>query len=137
MRVTSNADWRRALAFDTPVLVADVLPGEPARCSGCGYGSDPLPRTELWAVKRRHPKHHDGDVQFYCVDHLPPVEAPAPAPLEARPAARRAAPRVAAERPPRRHPEPERARAICPDCFVEVPTTGVCGICGQTVAPAC
>jgi hypothetical protein len=137
MKVTSSADWRGGLEFDKPVLVADILPGDPARCSVCPYGADPWPRTQLWAVKLQHPMHHDGDVRFYCAEHLPVIEAPAPtAPREARPAARRSAPRTAAERLPRRPPVVERPRAICPNCFVEVPPSGVCGICGETVAQA-
>lgn len=135
MRVTSSGDWRSGLAFDTPVLVSDVLPGGPARCFGCGFGSDPRPRTELWAVKRRHPKHHDGDVQFYCAEHVPALQRPPLAPDEPARAAARPT-RSAAVRPPRRAPVVERPRAICPDCFVEVPPTGVCGMCGQTVSPA-
>src|SRR6185437_6210009 len=68
----------------TPVLVADILPGDPARCSGCGFGSDPWPRTQLWAVKGHHPNHHDGDVRFYCAEHVPVYEAPAPPALNPR-----------------------------------------------------
>jgi hypothetical protein len=29
---------------------------------------------------------------------------------------------------------PERPAVMCPDCFVQVPATGVCGMCGQQVA---
>jgi hypothetical protein len=72
-------------------------------------------------------------VRFYCAEHVPVFEAPASPVTATRPAARRAAPRTPAERMPRRTPAVERPRAICPDCFVEVPPTGVCGICGQTV----
>ena len=133
MKVTSSADWRGSLPFDTPVLVADILPGDPARCSGCGFGSDPWPRTELWAVKGHHPNHHDGDVRFYCSEHVPVFEAPAP-PATAPQPARRSSPRPSVERAPRRPPAVERPRAICPNCFVEVPPTGVCGMCGQTVS---
>jgi hypothetical protein len=134
MRVTSSADWRGSLPFNTPVLVADILPGDPARCSGCGFGSDPWPRTELWAVKGHHPNHHDGDVRFYCAEHVPVFEAPAATPAPPAKAARRSSPRASFERAPRRTPSVERPRAICPDCFVEVPPTGVCGICGQAVS---
>ncbi|MDL9977920.1 glucose-6-phosphate dehydrogenase [Microbacterium candidum] len=133
MRVTSSADWRGNLEFDTPVLVADILPGEPARCSLCVYGTDPWPRTELWAVKLHHPKHHDGDVRFYCAEHVPAAKA-APEPI-AQPA-KRSSPRssaVRAPRTPRPTPAAERPRAVCPNCFIEVPPTGICGMCGETV----
>jgi len=133
MKVTSSADWRGDLEFDKPVLVADILPGDPARCSVCGYGSDPWPRTELWAVKGHHPKNHDGDVRFFCAEHLPVFEKPAP--VAASAPTRRSAPRTPVERLPRRAPVVERPRAICPNCFMEVPPTGVCGNCGETVAP--
>lgn len=133
MKITASSDWRDSLAFDTPVVVADVLPGEPARCATCGTDSEPRARTELWVVKHRHPNNHAGFVRFYCSDHRPkPAPRPAvvAAPLRAgtrptrerRPAATRSAPAV------------ERPRAVCPDCFVEVPSTGVCGMCGQQVA---
>ena len=79
MKVTSSADWRGGLEFDKPVLVADILPGDPARCSVCPYGADPWPRTQLWAVKLQHPMHHDGDVRFYCAEHLPVIETAPPA----------------------------------------------------------
>ncbi|MCH6230147.1 glucose-6-phosphate dehydrogenase [Microbacterium sp. CFH 31415] len=128
MKVVASSDWRDDLAFETPTLVAEVSPGEPTRCSVCGGSSEPLPRTELWAVKHRHPKQHGGFVRFYCQTHLPVIQrAPAaPArPTAAKPA-RRAAPR-------RSTPAEERPRALCPNCFVEVPPTGVCGMCGTEV----
>jgi hypothetical protein len=131
MKVAASADWRSSLPFDTPFLVADLAPGDPARCAACGPAADPLPRTELWAVKHRHPKNHDGYVRFFCAAHTPKVPAPAaPAPTEPR--ARRAAP---AERIPRRAPATDAApREMCPDCFVEVSATGECGMCGRQVA---
>ena len=139
MKVVASSDWRDGIPFDTPVIVADVLPGEETRCSVCGGDSPLRARTELWAVKHRHPKHHDGFVRFYCVEHLPeitPVEVPV-API--RPAARasRAAPRTSpAPRTPTAPRTPaalDRVRAMCPDCFVEVSALGLCGICGQTI----
>ncbi|MFT4230063.1 MAG: glucose-6-phosphate dehydrogenase, partial [Microbacterium sp.] len=77
MRVVAASDWRDDIPFETPIVLADAIPGEPARCSTCGGSSDPLPRTELWAVKHRHPKNHDGFVRFYCAEHRPAVKAPA------------------------------------------------------------
>ena len=132
MRVAGTSDWRDAIPFDTPIVVEDVVPGEPAHCSVCGNGSAPRPRTELWALKQRHPHHHDGYVRFFCADHLP----------ETRPPARVAAPRSAravpkGERVPavRRSPAvDERPRALCPNCFIEVPSSGLCGVCGEKVA---
>lgn len=128
MRVVASADWRDGIPFESPFVLADLLPGEPARCSVCGGTSEPVDRTQLWGVKHRHPKNHDGFVRFYCADHRPAV-APAPvAPASARPAK---APRRAT---PRRMEAPERPAVMCPDCFVEVPATGVCGMCGQKVS---
>ena len=135
MKIVSSSDWRDALAFDVPVVVADVIPGEDTRCSVCGGDSPLRPRTELWAVKHRHPKNHDGHVRFYCAEHRPVIAAPAPVVVETR--TRRAprssaTPRVAA---PRRAPQPEaKPRAMCPECFVEVSATGECGMCGWSAA---
>lgn len=129
MRIVASSDWRDGLAFETPVLVSDVSPGEDARCVVCGADSAPIARTELWAVKHRHPKNHSGYVRFYCLEHRPVPPRPAPVPAAATrrgQGERRAAPR-------RTTPVVERPSVLCPDCFVEVPATGVCGICGNTV----
>ena len=69
MKIVASSDWRDAIPFDTLVLVADVVPGEPTRCFTCGADSEPRERTELWAYKHRHPKNHDGYVRFYCAEH--------------------------------------------------------------------
>lgn len=139
MKITSSSDWRDALAFDTPVIVATVLPGEPTRCAGCDADVAAYSRDDLWVVKHRHPNNPAGFVRFYCVEHVapfvrrepvaPPESGRAPSrrgastPRERRPA-RSASVRAAAEKP----------RAVCPNCFVEVPPTGVCGMCGEQVA---
>ncbi|MFE7844250.1 glucose-6-phosphate dehydrogenase [Microbacterium sp. NPDC057407] len=130
MRVVASSDWRDDLPFDTPVVVADISPGEDSRCFVCGADSDPRPRTELWAVKHRHPKHHGGYVRFYCAEHRPAPPRPQPV------VDRRSAPRTAPRRSPSRPAAAtiERPKAICPNCFVEVPSSGECGICGTTVA---
>ncbi|WP_194397202.1 glucose-6-phosphate dehydrogenase [Microbacterium atlanticum] len=131
MKIVASSDWRDAIPFDTLVLVADVVPGDPTRCFTCGAGSEPLPRTELWAYKHRHPKNHDGYVRFYCAEHRPVIQRPAPA--MAAPGVRsasRSSSRPAAERRPAKPVVPERQRAICPNCFVEVSATGECGMCG-------
>ncbi|MGW9585787.1 glucose-6-phosphate dehydrogenase [Microbacterium sp. NPDC055455] len=128
MRIVASSDWRDAVPFETPVLVADVVPGEPTRCFTCGADSAPLARTELWAFKHRHPKNHDGYVRFYCATHVPQAQRrPEPA---TTPATRARASRPAAERRPAKPVIPERQRAMCPNCFVEVSATGECGICG-------
>lgn len=135
MKVASSADWRDGLAFETPVLLADLMGGDDARCFTCGPESEPLDRTHLWAFKHRHPKHHNGYVRFYCREHVP-VTRPAPEPAPT--AARRAKPaaRVRAERPSpaRRGPSLDDVRAMCPECFIEVSAAGVCGVCGTSVA---
>ncbi|MEU1971159.1 glucose-6-phosphate dehydrogenase [Microbacterium sp. NPDC019599] len=139
MKIVESADWRDSLPFESPVLVADIAPGDDARCVGCGADSAPRPRTELWAVKHRHPKNHGGFVRFYCAQHKPapaarPASVPAVSTSPGRAAtARRSAP-SAERRAPARRPAPEdRVRAMCPNCFVEVSATGVCGICGTEV----
>ncbi|WP_438352540.1 glucose-6-phosphate dehydrogenase [Microbacterium sp. CJ88] len=125
MKIVTAADWRNSLPFDTPFLVADLAPGEPARCAACGTDAEPLPRTELWAVKYRHPKNHAGFVRFSCAAHTPRTPPPAAA-APARPR------RAAAEKPIRRPATTDAApRAMCPDCFVEVSAKGLCGICGR------
>jgi hypothetical protein len=136
MRIAESSDWRSALPFETPVLVAEVSPGDDSRCFGCGPEAEALPRTELWAVKHRHPKNHSGFVRFYCADHKPaaPVIAAAPAPVSARRAPARREPRAPRETIPRRPAVSDAPpRAMCPDCFVEVSATGECGMCGTKV----
>ncbi|MFH8249099.1 glucose-6-phosphate dehydrogenase [Microbacterium sp. B2969] len=130
MRITESADWRDALPFESPVVLADVVPGEPARCAGCGPDVDPRPRTELWAYKHRHPNNHAGFVRFYCVTHVPAARRPAPSPAVTTRSRPERAPRQALVRRPA---QPERQAVLCPNCFVEVPPTGVCGICGEKV----
>ena len=112
------------------IFAAEMTAAE-GRCAACGADAEPLPRTELWAVKHRHPKNHSGFVRFYCAEHTPRV--PAPAPVAVAPVRARRAP--AAERAPRRPSVTDAApRAMCPDCFVEVSATGECGMCGLQVA---
>lgn len=131
MKIVASSDWRDAIPFDTLVLVADVVPGEPTRCFTCGTASEPRERTELWAFKHRHPKNHDGYVRFYCAEHRPVI--PRPAAAASLPSGRtsaRSTPRAGAERRPGKPVVPQRERATCPNCFVEVSATGECGICG-------
>jgi len=131
MKVVASSDWRDAVPFDTPIVVADIAPGEPARCSGCGSDADVLPRTELWAVKQRHPNDHGGFVRFYCAEHVPVFEIPAP-PVEVKRTPARKEPRAAPTRKPT--PVMDRPhRAMCPDCYVEVSATGECGMCGLSI----
>ena len=134
MKIVSSSDWRDAIAFDVPVVVADVVPGEPTRCVGCGADGELFDRTELWAVKHRHPKHHGGFVRFYCDAHKP-APAPAPAVPVVAKKTRASAPR-AERRPTSPKPTPvtdRPTRAMCPDCFVEVSAGGDCGMCGAQV----
>ncbi|BDV31041.1 glucose-6-phosphate dehydrogenase [Microbacterium terricola] len=137
MKIVAGSDWRDAIPFESPMLVAEVVPGDPTRCFTCGPDSELRPRTELWVVKHKHPKNHAGFVRFYCAEHRPAFQRPAPV-VETRPG--RAAPRAARQpstrQPAVRRPTPsdERPKALCPDCYVEVPATGICGMCGNTVA---
>jgi hypothetical protein len=78
MKVVASSDWRDALPFETPLIVAEVAPGEPTRCATCGALSEPLPRDALWAVKHRHPNDHAGFVRFYCAEHTPEAKRPEP-----------------------------------------------------------
>lgn len=131
MKVESSADWRKRIPFETAVVVADVVPGDPTRCFACGTAAEPLDRSELWAFKHRHPNHHDGFVRFYCRPHVPVVTRPEPV-VTVR--AKRSSPRRATgERTtaPRRTVPDEKPRAMCTDCFVEVAATGICGMCGK------
>ena len=132
MKIVASADWRDSVPFENPVLLADVVPGEPTRCFSCGPESELLPRTELWAYKHRHPKNHDGYVRFYCAYHVPAaaiVPQPAAAPVRAKSSSR-----PAAERRVAKPVVPERVREMCPNCFVEVSATGECGMCGWSAA---
>jgi hypothetical protein len=136
MKITASSDWRDSLPFETPLPAASTVPGEPTICVTCGADSEPRPREELWVVKHRHPNNHAGFVRFYCVDHRPAALAPAAtvvAPTTASGRPRRSTP--AAPRTPRQatsrptHPA-DRVRAMCPNCFLEISATGVCGNCG-------
>jgi hypothetical protein len=130
MKIRTSSDWRDALPFETPLHAAEAVPGEPTRCAACGPGSEPREREDLWVVKHRHPNNHAGFVRYYCLAHRPqPAAAPAPAA-----ATRVKRERVSTPRRPAAPTVPERVAALCPDCFVEVPATGVCGMCGQRVA---
>ncbi|WP_308491748.1 glucose-6-phosphate dehydrogenase [Microbacterium terrisoli] len=144
MKITKTADWREALPFEAPIIAETVMPGEPARCVTCGIASDPLPRTALWAVKHRHPHDPAGSVRLYCADHAPRVAAPTPLASPSRtvgatrPAGTARPPRAkAAARAPRTAATPkpiEKPEAVCPDCFMVVPPSGICGVCGKQVA---
>ncbi|MEV8267178.1 glucose-6-phosphate dehydrogenase [Microbacterium sp. NPDC076911] len=127
MKITTSSDWRDEMPFDVPVSASEVLPGEPTRCAGCGSDASLNPRTVMWAVKHRHPNNHAGFVRLYCSVHVPKPPARAPElsvtkKRERRPAARKA------------DAVPERPKILCPDCYVEVPSHGTCGMCGQQVA---
>ncbi|GAB3602876.1 glucose-6-phosphate dehydrogenase [Microbacterium aureliae] len=135
MKITTSSDWRDGLPFDTPVLVSDVMPGEPTRCASCPADAPLRPRTELWAVKHPHPKNPAGFVRFYCLDHRPqPPRLPDPARAVAATRPRKAPAARRSPAAPRPTPAAERPRAVCPNCFVEVPSTGICGMCGESVA---
>lgn len=133
VQIRNSSDWRDALPFELPVAAADAVPGDPTRCAGCGPDSEAWPREALWVVKHRHPTNPAGFVRFYCADHKPtPKLAPAPAAAPER--ARRT--RAASSAAPRKVAAPtipERPAVFCPDCFVQVPATGVCGMCGTQV----
>ncbi|RLK52832.1 hypothetical protein C7474_0790 [Microbacterium telephonicum] len=131
MQIRNSSDWRDALPFELAVPAAEAVPGEPTRCAGCGPASEPWPREGLWVVKHKHPNNPAGFVRYYCADHKPKAKL-------APPVAAAKAPRARAERAPRAErvaaPKvPERVAALCPDCFVEVPPSGVCGMCGTRV----
>lgn len=135
MKITASSDWRDRLSYDIPLPLVDVMPGEPARCFACGPGSEPRERADMWAVKHRHPNNHSGVVRFYCLEHRPepPRAAEAIAP-PVRPAARGGRTATATPRTPRAAAAPERVAAVCPTCFVEVPASGLCGMCGERIA---
>lgn len=134
MKIVDSADWRDRLAYETPYRVDEIMPGEPARCVGCPADTEPWDRAALWAVKHRHPKNHGGFVRFYCQTHLPPrpVVAPAAVREPVRRAPRSNTPRSAAPRASAATVA-DVVRPLCPECFVEVSATGVCGMCGTRV----
>ena len=130
MRIVSSADWRDAVPFESPVVAADVAPGASTKCFLCGAASEALPRTELWAVKHRHPNDHGGYVRFYCAEHRPAAK-PAPVVAAAPPRTQRKERRAPVTRRPA---AVERQRETCPNCFVEVSASGECGMCGWSAA---
>lgn len=138
MKITRTSDWRDGIEYETPVVVADLVPGDPTLCAICGRDSDLRPRTELWAIKHHHPHNHAGYVQFYCAEHLPVFTTPE-APVAKKAAVRRprAAGSASRERTTAtRRPAPtlDAPRAMCPDCYIEVSAKGLCGVCGETIA---
>ena len=135
MKIRTSSDWREALPFELPVPAAEAAPGDPARCAGCGADAAPLPRAELWVVKHRHPNNPAGFVRRYGATPRPaPVRVAAPS-VAATTSRRTPASRTAASRTPAvaKPTIPERPAVLCPDCFVEVPPTGACGMCGQRI----
>ncbi|BDV31668.1 glucose-6-phosphate dehydrogenase [Microbacterium terricola] len=88
MKFRSSSDWREALAFETPMLASEIVPGDPCRCVGCAATTAPFERTDLWAVKHRHPNDPAGFVRFYCVAHRPVPASAAVAPVGRRETAR-------------------------------------------------
>ena len=133
MKIRTSSDWRDALSFDTPLRAEDAVPGEPTRCATCGPGSELHEREDLWVVKHRHPNNPAGFVRFYCLEHRP-VVAPRPEPAPAKAPRARRAPSSSSSTRVAAPTIPERPAVFCPDCFVEVPATGVCGMCGQRVS---
>ncbi|WP_439593527.1 glucose-6-phosphate dehydrogenase [Microbacterium sp.] len=132
MKVVESADWRSSIPFGTPVLVADLIPGEPTRCATCATDADPFDRSELWAYKHEHPNNHSGYVRFYCKSHVPAVAAPVTAAVRPQRSAPR---RESTSRPAPRltSADADPSRALCPNCFVEASATGLCGMCGTQV----
>jgi hypothetical protein len=126
MKITRSSDWRDDMPFDVAVPAAEVLPGEPTRCAGCGADAEPRSRDELWVVKHKHPNNHAGYVRLYCSEHVPKAKPRAAEPVKP----------VRERRLPVRRADatPERVRALCPNCFVEVAATGTCGMCGYQAA---
>ncbi len=129
MKIRTSSDWRDALPFDAPLRASEAVPGEPTRCATCGPASALREREDLWVVKHRHPNNPAGFVRFYCLEHRP-VIAIRPEPPTAKSVRER---RAAAPRKPAAPTIPERPAVFCPDCFVEIPATGICGMCGQRV----
>lgn len=128
MKIRNSSDWRDAIPFDTALRASEAVPGDPTRCATCGPTSELREREDLWVVKHRHPNNPAGFVRLYCLAHKPTIAPrPEPAPVKA-PRERRSSRAVPAPT------IPERVAVLCPDCFVEVPATGVCGMCGQRVA---
>ncbi|QPE04198.1 glucose-6-phosphate dehydrogenase [Microbacterium schleiferi] len=135
MQIRTSSDWRDALPFETPVLASEAMPGDASRCARCPADTPPRERTELWAVKHRHPNNHAGFVRLYCREHRPAIAPPPPAVSSTGPARSRKSSAPRAPRATRATPAvPERVAAVCGDCFVEVPASGICGVCGERVS---
>lgn len=134
MQIRNSSDWRDALPFETPLAAAEAVPGDPARCAGCKADVEAYSRDELWVVKHRHPNNPAGFVKFYCAEHRPEPPQRAAEPVTVKSVRARGAAAAPRERRVSAPVIPERVAALCPDCWVEVPPTGVCGMCGQKVA---
>ena len=82
-------------------------------------------------MKHRHPNDPAGYVRFYCRPHLLEVQQRA-TPADAR--TNRAPARTERRAPAQRTvASSDKVRAMCPDCYVEISATGVCGMCGRRV----
>lgn len=132
MKIRNSSDWRDAIPFDTPLHASEAVPGDPTRCATCGPTSEVREREDLWVVKHRHPNNPAGFVRLYCLAHRPVVAA-RPEPAASKAPRERRTPRAASSTRVAAPTVPERPAVFCPDCFVEVPATGVCGMCGQRV----
>lgn len=130
MQIRTSSDWRDDLPFETPRPAAEVMPGEPSRCAMCPAQTPLHPRDELWIVKHRHPNNPAGFVRFYCAVHRPAPPVAAASSPSATSRRGRSEPRESV----RRAAVPERVAAVCPTCFVEVPATRICGVCGERVS---
>ena len=111
-------DERQFIEFETPYVLADVLPEridapeDMRRCSQCGANSKALPASELTVVKHRHESQPAGHMRLYCDEHLA----------------------GAREWSSGLGGSGGRTGPTCPNCFVSVPIgTLTCDQCGTVV----
>ena len=106
---------RTSLEWDVVVRLDEAFPGEfevmdqYLKCSRCGLNSQSRPANELWVVKIHHDRQPLGNLQLYCADHLRERGQESSAGSSERSSG--------------------RTGAVCPNCNVTVPLTGVCDTC--------
>lgn len=132
------------IEFERPYPFVEVDGRDETLCTVCGPESYPWPASELTAIKHHSVRREQGIWRLYCREHLltdrglPPEEPPkkkrtvrvAGAKSTGVPTGA-TTPRSTASKPQESAPAPE---VICPDCWIVVPATGVCGVCGERVA---
>jgi hypothetical protein len=101
-------DERPYLAWETPTRLSEIDPqAEPRRCTECRRSGIETfhPADKVVIVKHRHEGQPLGQLTTHCPDHPPDRDW------------------VSGDR----H---NRTGGICPNCFVQMPLSDVCPMCG-------